>query len=318
MMTFSPAWWLPGPHAQTLWPNLLRPRPVSLIIEKERIELSDGDFVDLAWVGKNKTGPLLILLHGLEGSFGSRYIQGMMDVAESYGWRSVCVHFRSCSGELNRLPRYYHSGDTQDLASILMLLRAREPSTPFVAVGYSLGGNVLLKWLGESQEQDMLQAAVAVSVPFELHKAAQRVQHGFSRLYQWQFLKSLDKKVREKAIQQANFILPYHKKPRTMREFDGVVTAPLHGFASVDDYYARSSSRQYLQTIRVPTLLIQAKDDPFMTLDLLPMPHELSSFITFCLTEQGGHVGFVSGKNPLQPVYWLEQVIPAYFMHYLT
>jgi predicted alpha/beta-fold hydrolase len=315
--TFQPAWWLSNRHLQTLWPTFCRRAIKDLSVRRERFELADGDFLDIDWCGYNH-GPIVLILHGFEGSIASPYAKGMLQAIHANGWRGAFMHFRSCSGEHNRLPRIYHSGETTDVAAVVAELKRREPQTPIAAIGFSLGGNVLLKWLGETGQQNPLVAAAAISVPFELHKAADRINRGFSRVYQWHLLKSVRNKIKNKFDRiPTPFPLPTLKLINTLREFDDKVTAPLHGFASADDYYTQSSSRQYLKNITVPTLLLQAKDDPFMTDDLLPQPNELSKQITLELSEQGGHVGFVAGKFPWRPEYWLEQRIPAYFAGYL-
>lgn len=316
--SFKPAWWLPGPHLQTLWPTLCR-RPIkNLPIKRERFELPDGDFLDLDWVGKEKQGPIVLLLHGLEGSIQSPYAQGMLKTIYQREWRGLFMHFRGCSGEHNRLPRSYHSGETNDLAIVVEALKQREPNTILSAVGYSLGGNVLLKWLGETGKQNPLRAAVAISVPFVLKKSAERIQQGFSRLYQRYFLKCLSTRLSGKfQIQSPPISLPELSKLKTIWDFDDRVTAPLHGFEGVEDYYARSSSRQYLNAINVPTLLLQAKDDPFMTPDVIPEKHELSEHVNLEVTETGGHVGFISGVFPWRAQYWLEQRVPEYLSQFL-
>lgn len=314
---FKPAWWLTNRHCQTLWPVFCR-RLKNLPLKRERIELTDGDFIDLDWAGSGN-GPVVLILHGLEGSVQSPYARGMLQAIVQQGWRGVCMHFRSCSGERNRLPRAYHSGETHDLAEVMRQLQQRDPTTLFAAIGFSLGGNVLLKWLGEAGERSPLAAAIAVSVPFELHKAAARINNGFSRLYQWRLLHSLRKKIKWKFQQQsAPFTMPAWRKIRTLRDFDNQVTAPLHGFADAADYYMKSSSRQYLRHIKVPTLLLQAKDDPVVGNESLPEPHEMSAQVKLELSEKGGHVGFVSGDRPWQVCYWLEQRAPLFLLDYLT
>lgn len=311
---FKPAWWLRNPHLQTLWPTFCRRKIKDIPLELERFELPDGDFVDLVWVGKQKTGPLIILLHGLEGSVRSPYAQGMMNAIHQNNWRGVFMHFRGCSGHPNRLPRSYHSGETQDVSIVVNALQQREPNTLLAAVGFSLGGNVLLKWLGETENQNPLKAAVAVSVPFELHNSANRIQSGFSRLYQHHFLKCLRRRLEYKFQQHesSSFILPPLEEIKTIRDFDDKVTAPLHGFADVNDYYAKASSRQFLRKIHVPTLLLQSEDDPFMTADVIPEPHEISDKIKLEVSRHGGHVGFISGTVPWRPQYWLEERIPQF------
>jgi hypothetical protein len=313
---FRPAWWLPNAHLQTLWPTLFRPG-LKAALRRERLELPDGDFLDLDWTAGD-TGPVVVVLHGLEGSSRSPYAQGMLSALQERGWRAVLMHFRGCSGEPNRLVRWYHSGETSDLAFVIEWLRQREPEAPLAAVGYSLGGNVLLKWLGERGEQAPLAAAVAVSVPFDLKKCAIRLEKSFSCLYQWKLLRSLQRNIRRKfSLLPCPVALADLHRVKTFREFDDLVTAPLHGFASADDYYARSSSRQYLEGIRIPTLILHALDDPFMTPDAVPGSSELSPSVTLELSERGGHVGFVEGNWPWTPNHWLERRIPRYLSAYL-
>lgn len=301
---FIPAWWLPSPHLQTLWPTLARhgPRPE---LQRERLELPDGDFLDLDWTARTE-GPLVLVLHGLEGSSGSPYARGILAAIHDAGWRGVLMHFRGCSEEPNRLARSYHSGETGDLAHVLGVLKTRYPETPLAAAGYSLGGNVLLKYLGEQGERAGIRCAVAVSVPFDLGRAADRLEQGLSRLYQWHLVgklhRSLHRKLRLGRVPEryAGCV-----QLATFRAFDDQVTAPLHGFSGADDYYRRSSSRQYLKGIRVPTLILHARDDPFLPPDAIPQPRDLSPAVTLKITEKGGHVGFVSGP-PWRPVYWSE------------
>lgn len=313
--SFKPAWWLPGPHLQTLWPVLCRRKKKEIHLRRERFELPDGDFVDLDWAGD--TGPIVLVLHGLEGSIHSNYAQGILQVLVENGWRGLFMHFRGCSGEPNRLPRSYHSGETQDLAWVVGAITRREPLVPFAAIGFSLGGNVLLKWLGESGKSNPLVAAVAISVPFELNKASKRFQRGFSKVYQWHLLNCLRKRLAKKFEDRPPHIgLPPLSSLKTLWEFDEKVTAPLHGFSGAEEYYLLSSSRQFLYKIQVPTLLIQAKDDPFMTEDLIPEIKELSPQVKLELTPSGGHVGFVMGKFPWSSEYWLEQRIPDFLRNY--
>ncbi|HEU5281270.1 MAG TPA: hydrolase [Gammaproteobacteria bacterium] len=313
---FKPAWWLKNSHLQTIWPVLARKSVKNLPLERERLELPDGDFMDLDWMGRSETGqPLVIVLHGFEGSIESHYAKTMLRELRGKGWRGVFMHFRGCSGEPNRLARGYHSGETADLDFLVKVLTQREPNTPMAAIGYSLGGNVLLKWLGETSGANPLQAAIAISVPFELHKAAARIQTGFSRFYQWYFLKCLRRRLMDKfKYIQSSIDLAVLGGARTIRDFDNAYTAPLHGFQNADHYYTVSSSRQYLKNITVPTLLVHAKDDPFMTADVLPEAHELSPAVTLELSETGGHVGFVTGRYPWKPEYWLEKRVPQFLM----
>ncbi len=309
---FRPAWWLPGPHRQTLWAALAR-RPRRPATTAERLELPDGDFVDLAWAGP-AGGPIAIVLHGLEGGLRSRYAVGVLAALTAAGYRAVLMHFRGCSGVPNRRPRSYHSGDTGDFAHLLRVLAARHPDVPRVAIGFSLGGNVLLKYLGETGATAGVAAAVAVSVPFDLADAAGRLERGASRLYQWHLLRSLRARTRARARALAGRIdLDGLESLRTFRAFDDAVTAPLHGFAGVDDYYARSSSRRYLAGITRPTLILHARDDPFMTPAAIPAPHELPGAVQLEVSDAGGHAGFVGGTRPWAPDYWLERRALAYF-----
>lgn len=308
---FRPAWWCRNRHLQTLWPVLFRRRPRPAL-RRERLELPDGDYIDLDWT-LNPTGPIVILLHGLEGSSRSHYARSMLDALPRHGLRGVLMHFRGCSGQPNRLPRAYHSGDTGDLDFLVRELRRREPDAPLAAVGYSLGGNVLLKWLGEQREHAPLQAAVAVSVPFVLHESVAHMNRGFARVYQWRLLRSLKRTVHRKAPQLAPLV-PLHELERmhSFFHFDDRITGPLHGFEGAMHYYTASSSRPYLQHIRVPTLLVQSRDDPFMSDAVLPGAQELSPTTTLSLQRHGGHVGFVGGSVPWRPHYWLDDAIPAW------
>lgn len=315
MAGFEPAWWCRGPHAQTLWPHLVRRRP-QIALRRERLELPDGDFLDLDWT-RNDTGPIVVILHGLEGSSRSQYARGLLARVEAKGWRGVVVHFRGCSGEPNRLARGYHSGETGDLAWVIQQLQRREPATRMAAVGYSLGGNVLLKWLGEQGAQASLQAAVAVSVPFVLQEAADRFTRGFSRLYQWALLRSLKRNYRRKFARIASPLAVDPVRLYRFWDFDHYVTAPLHGFDSARHYYATASCRRYLRDIRVPTLLVHALDDPFMSPRVVPETSELSPQIDFELYPHGGHVGFVYGSSPWRARYWLEERIPLFLQNHL-
>lgn len=305
--SFKPAWWLKGPHLQTLWPSLLR-RKNKLALRNERLELNDGDFLDLSWVGDNN-GPIVLMLHGLNGGINSHYANGLMHAIQQRGWRGVVMHFRGCSGEPNRLARSYHSGETGDVKTVIAELIKREPHTPIFLIGYSLGGNVLLKMLGENKLPPSVKAAVAVSVPFELAKTADHLNKGFSKIYQWRL-------VRELVRMHFNKFNVKHGKLHTFWQFDNTVTAPLHGFASAMDYYTQSSSKQYLHQIQLPTLIIHAQNDPFTTQCALPTKDDVSKLVELEFTADGGHVGFVTGKYPWRPTYWLEQRILQYFAKY--
>ncbi len=281
-------------------------------LDRERIELPDGDFIDLDWTRKNG-GATVLILHGLEGSYESAYARGLLAALERAGYRAVVINFRGCSGVPNRLDRNYHSGDTADAAYIAALIEQRSGQPPFAAVGYSLGGNVLLKWLGELGAQARLTTAVAVSVPFDLGACATRLDQGFSRLYQWILVRSMKRKFQAKfRARPAPFELEDFNGLKTFWSYDDAVTAPLHGFKDVHDYYASSSSRQYLGRIDVPTLILHAKNDPFVPASAIPTAQELGAKVSVELCNGGGHVGFVSGWLPGRYTYWLEHRIVAH------
>ena len=305
---FKAPWWLRGAHRQTVWSTLTRRYP-ALETRRERLELSDGDFLDLAWAGGER-GPIVLVLHGLEGSIESPYARGLLQEVVKRGWRGVLMHFRGCSGTPNRKKRAYHSGETGDLAQVMEHLQEQTPDSPVVAVGYSLGGNVLLKWLGETGQDNVLRCAVGVSVPYDLEACSRRMSEGWSRVYQEHLLRALKVSyARKRPLEEV-------KQLRTIRAWDEKVTAPLHGFASAEDYYSRCSSRQFLKQIAVPTLLLHARDDPFMTPSVVPSHRELSESVSIEVSQRGGHVGFVEG-HPWKPTFWLETRIPAFLEKYI-
>ncbi|MEE8388717.1 MAG: hydrolase [Acidiferrobacterales bacterium] len=306
---FKPAWWCRNPHLQTLWPLAVKPPHPKL--NRERIELPDGDFIDLDWT-TNKNDPVVLVIHGLEGSAHSHYARRILHTLPDKGYRGVLMHFRGSSGEPNRLPRAYHSGETGDLNYIFDLLSDRHESLHAI-IAYSLGGNVLLKWLGEKQNKTLDIKAIAVSVPFVLSELADHMNKGFPRVYQRYLVKSLHKTFEAKSrIVDLHLTTEQIEKLRSFWEFDDKVTARLHGFTGAKDYYNKSSSRQFLIRINTPTLVIQAKDDPFMSSNVIPDAHELSDSVTLELTEHGGHVGFISGGTPRRPQFWIEDRIIKY------
>lgn len=307
---FVPAWWLKGPHLQTLWPVLFRWRPKPPL-QRERVELPDGDFVDIDWSGRGER--LALILHGLEGSSDSHYARGLLGALSRRGFRAGVFHFRGCSGPLNRLARNYHSGDTADLSYVAARIIERRKGKPISLIGFSLGGNVLLKWLAETGDDAPVNAAVAVSVPFSLADVASRLERGASRLYQRRLVSALKRKMRRKLASRPlpPGVLDF-AADRTFRQFDDHVTAPLHGFADADDYYRRASCAPMLHRVRRPTLVIHALDDPFMTPAVVPEAAALSPQIRLELSPRGGHVGFVAGRLPGRPRYWLEERIPRF------
>lgn len=312
-------------HVQTLLPRF-RPTP-RLALRVERLELPDGDFVDLGWcedgsesrlkalLQGQSTAPLAVLLHGLTGGFDSKYARGTALRLLRQGWRVVILQFRGAGPEPNRLPRHYHQGDTEDLRQLLALLRAREPQTPLFTVGWSLGANVMLKYLGEDGARTPVSAAVAVCAPFQLRPCAERLRTGFSRLYQRHLLGELQRMIQRKHEKVPLPIdLDKVARARDFFDFDSAATAVLNGFRDAEDYYARSSSAHYLGGITVPVLAIHAKDDPFMTPEIVPDAAQLPPSMTLELCEYGGHVGFCAAGPKLAPHWWLEDRIPEFLL----
>lgn len=318
---FIPAWWLPNSHIQTIYPRFANRAPADIDF-MERFELSDGDFIDLAWAvrGLSVDAPLVILLHGLGGGLQSTYVAGLLRSFNVAGFRAVLMHFRGASDEPNRHPRAYHSGETADLNELLEKLNQREPLTQKAVVGISLGGNVLLKWLGEQGRQSLIQAAVAVSVPFQLAKVAERMNQGFSRVYQAHLLNKL-RTVFLNKLDTVNREMPLSKEDlmsiKTMFEFDERITAPLHGFKNAAAYYQEASAIHYLTGIATPTLVIHALDDPFMVPDVVPGEALLSQDVLLEWSMKGGHVGFIAGEHFRKPIYWIEQRISLFLRDYL-
>lgn len=312
---YRAAWWLPGAHAQTLWGKLVRSQPPAPV-RLERWSTPDGDFLDLqriaAPAGAPDTPPHLLLLHGLEGTIRSHYAQALLHAAARRGWSADLLVWRSCGSEPNRARRFYHSGDTGDLALVAERLVSENPGRKLGIAGVSLGGNVLLKFLGERGPAlpGSLVGAVAVSVPFDLARGSDHFNRGFSRMYQRYFLESLRRKVLAKRDRYPDFPAPERIAAlRTLRDFDDLLTAPLHGFADASDYYARSSAIHFLVGIRVPTLLLNARDDPFLprcVLDDVSRIAAANPLLTVEFPARGGHAGFVGGRNPFRPVYYLE------------
>jgi predicted alpha/beta-fold hydrolase len=301
MDAYQGPWWLPGGHAQTIYPYLfLRAAPLGY--RRERVETPDGDFVDFDWTG-GEAGPVLVLFHGLEGSSRSHYATAILAAAIARGWRGVVPHWRGCSGEPNRLSRAYHSGDHAEAAWMMETIRSRIGSEPAFAVGVSLGGSVLLNWLGRGGGAT-LAAAATVSAPIDLPAAGDALDRGLNRIYARNFLRTLVPKAAAKGQCDGPI--------GTMRTFDDLVTAPLHGFKGVDDYWSRASSKPWLKGIVVPTLVLNAKSDPFVPGDSLPGPNDVSGAVTLEQPSRGGHVGFARGPFPGR-LDWLCQRILGFF-----
>jgi len=306
-------WWLPGPHLQTIYPTLaLRPQPPRY--RRETWDSPDGDFIDVDWVDGPEGAPLVVLFHGLEGSSRSPYAAALMQAVRARGWRGAVPHFRGCGGRPNRLARAYHSGDADEID--WMLRRARtSTSGPLHAAGVSLGGNALLKWLARERDphDPGLAAAAAICPPLDLVAAGAALRRGFNRLYTWQFLRTLKPKTLAKCNQHPGMFDPQRiASARDFDTFDDAYTAPAHGFAGVEDYWRRASSKPVLDRIRIPTLVISARNDPFLPARHLPARTAVSSCVTLEQPASGGHVGFVSGPFPGH-LRWLPERLLAFF-----
>ncbi|HKF43206.1 MAG TPA: alpha/beta fold hydrolase [Thermoanaerobaculia bacterium] len=315
---FRPAWWLPGPHLQTVWGRLARSTR-QVPFRREVLETPDGDELVLDHLEGPPGSPRLLFLHGLEGSSHSVYAQGLLAEAARRGWRGTAVNFRSCARDPKRLsrtlpnrrPRLYHSGETSDFGFAVETMWRREPSARHVAAGASLGGNVLLKWLGENPGQRMIASAAAISTPYDLAAGSKHLERRMGRLYVRGLLATLRKKAVEAARRfpeaAARIDVERARRARTFQEFDDAATAPLHGFASAEEYYAKSSSIGYLGAIRTPTLCLSAQDDPFLPAEVLARAKAAASpSVRFVTTVRGGHVGFVSSGRQR---YWAEKVV---------
>lgn len=320
MMTqhFSPPWWAKNPHLQTILPVFTKVESPAL--SRQRLELTDGDFIDLDWLGDPfNASSIVVILHGLEGSSDSHYVRRLLRDCHRIGLCAVVHHHRGCSGEANRLARSYHSGDTQDISHTLQYLQQNFPRATLHAVGYSLGGNVLVKYLGELQASSAIDRAVVISAPLQLLACAKRLESGFSTLYQWHLVKQLRQKLIDK-LNHRTIVGQVSIKPeqvsslKTFFQFDDQVTAPLHGFEGADDYYAKASGLGYLAKIKRPTLVIHAADDPFMNADVIPSTSLLCNDVMYELHQHGGHVGFIDGGTLFKPRFYLEQRIIHFLM----
>ncbi|MEP7302556.1 MAG: alpha/beta fold hydrolase [Caldimonas sp.] len=295
--------WLPGGHLQTIWPVFFSRRHAGAapVFRRERWTTPDRDFVDVDWLGDDPDAPLLVLFHGLEGSSASHYAQAFAAEARRRGWRFAIPHFRGCSGELNLAPRAYHSGDWEEVAWLLARFRALQRG-PIVATGVSLGGNALLRYAEEAGESagTTLRALAAVSAPLDLNAGADAIGRGFGRqVYTRMFLRSMKPKALRKLVQHPGLFDPARlRRARDLREFDDVFTAPLHGFRDVADYYARGSAKPRLAQIRIPALVLNARNDPFLSAAALPGAGEVGRRVTLWQPAHGGHVGFAAGAWP--------------------
>jgi predicted alpha/beta-fold hydrolase len=315
----EPGWWIRGPHLQTMWARLARSRHL-IGFEREILETPDGDELVLDHVVGPPSAPRVLLLHGTEGSAYSLHTQGLAVLVAEAGWRGTVLNFRSCARDprnirvrlRNRRPRLYHAADTADLDLVVRTLRAREPDRPLYAIGFSLGGGVLLKWLGEQADPRALGAAAAISVPYDLAASARFLERRSAGFYVWNFMR----RIRPKALdvlarfpsETSHVDAERVRRARTIREFDDSATAPLHGFRDADHYYEQASTLPQLPHVRVPTLCISGRDDPFYPGDAIdPARAVASDAVKFVVTPWGGHTGFVTGRWPWRPIYWAEE-----------
>jgi len=319
--TFRPLAGMSNAHLQTILPRLVR-RRIALQPHWQRLTLPDSDFVDLAWSedpAQASHKPRVVLFHGLEGSFHSPYAHGLLQACRQRGWLGVVMHFRGCGGEPNRLERIYHSGETEDASYFLRWLRETWGTVATAAVGFSLGGNMLGCLMGQQGDSCLLDAGVIVSAPLMLEPCSQRLEQGFSRVYQ-RYLLNLLKQNATRKLHAWPGTLPVDltqlKALKRLREFDDAITARAHGFMDATDYYRRCSALPLLSGVRKPLLIIHAKDDPFMTDEVIPATERLPDCVTYQLTQHGGHVGFVGGTLR-RPQMWLEQRIPQWLSTWL-
>ncbi len=304
-------WWLTrgigniGGHWQTVYPFVFD-RPAIPLYTRERWNSTpngkpDGDFIDVDRIDGPLDKPMGVAFHGLDGSSKSIYALNLMNETARRGWRGLVPHFRGCSGEINRLPRAYHSGDAAEIDWILRRAKAEAPDQPLFVAAVSLGGNATLKWLGEqgSEAEKIAAAVVGISAPLDLMASGAVLEHGFCKLYTYRFLRTMKKTSMAKLAQHPGiFRKDVMVRARTLREFDNEVTAPLHGYRDTDDYWTRASAKPGLIDVKVRTLVLNAKNDPFLPASALPKPHEVSPQVTLEFPEDGGNVGFLSGPFP--------------------
>jgi uncharacterized protein len=338
-LNYVAPWWLPGGNLQTIWPALYARRGfgVEPVYRRERWATPDGDFLDVDWLEEDGAGharggparrpartpvtsrsaPLLVLFHGLEGSSRSHYAQAFADFARELGLAYAVPHFRGCSGELNQAPRAYHSGDHEEIGWILERLRAQHTG-PLIAAGVSLGGNALMRWAAEAGTgaARTADAVAAVCSPIDLAAGSIAIGRGFNRLvYTGMFLRSMKPKALAKLKQHPGlFDASRLMAARDLYEFDDIFTAPVHGFRSADDYYARASAKPHLHRIRIPALVLNALNDPFVPASSLPAAREVGPCVTLWQPAQGGHVGFPDGRLPGH-VRRMPQEVGAWLLH---
>jgi uncharacterized protein len=316
-------WWLgrgaTGAHLQTVYPALFGSKP-QISYTRERWDSApngkpDGDFVDIDRIRNTVAAhskPMLVVFHGLEGHSQSPYALNLMHEAKLRGWRGMVAHFRGCSGEINRLPRAYHSGDAAEIEWIVKRAKREAPSQPLYVAGISLGGNATMKWLGEvgTEAANIVTAAAAISAPLDLMAAGNALERGFCKIYTKNFLITMKRKSLEKlALHPGIFPREVAERARTLREFDNHITAPLHGYRDTDDYWTRASAKPGLGNVAVPSLVLNARNDPFLPASALPQPSDVSRYVTLDQPAEGGHVGFLSGNFPGHGRWMSERVM---------
>ncbi|MES2105956.1 MAG: alpha/beta fold hydrolase [Pseudomonadota bacterium] len=313
-MNYQAPRWLPTGHLQTIYPALFIRKP-EVNFRRERWDTPDGDFIDVDFVDGQPGQPFVVLFHGLEGSSDSHYARALMAMLQERGWSGAVPHFRGCSGELNNAPRFYHSGDAQEIDWIIRRLhlgyRSNHPHGKFFASGVSLGGNAMLRWIGESQHQaEIIEAAVSISAPLDLAQGGASLSRGINMLYTRMFLQTLKPKCLQKLEQFPGlFDREALIRAKDLYEFDNVITAPLHGYRNTEDYWDRASAKHILTDITVPTLVLNAQNDPFLPGEHLP--RKASAAVILEYPEGGGHVGFAAGAVP-GSIDWL----PSKMLHF--
>lgn len=315
-MNFLPAWWIRGAHAQTIWGRLTRSRR-AVPLRRRVLRTPDDDDLVVDFLDGQRLR--FVLLHGLEGSSNSVYIQGLLAVIARHGFAAAAMNFRSCARDparlsrmlINRRPRLYHSGETEDFD---FLVHTLPPDLPLAAIGVSLGGNALLKWLGEHPDQTLIRAAAAMSVPFDLAAGSKHLEAGAGPLYVARFLRTMRPKSAS-VVERfgAQIDLDAVRRARSFRDFDNASTAPLHGFRDADDYYERASSLRYIHNITTPVLCINAEDDPFLPREALRAAQaKASPSVEFITPRFGGHTGFIAGALPWRAQYWAEELMVSW------
>lgn len=314
---FPAPWWLRNGHAQTLWAGLLRTAP-EVPLSTTVLNLPDGDTLHLVW-GPPASGPVVVILHGLGGCARSPYVLGLLDGLARYGMQGVVMQFRGAGEHLNRHPRFFHAGEIGDLETTVRHVRATLPGRRLGVVGFSMGGIITLNWLGYYGVHAAADMAVTVSTPLQLGPCADYLASGVRRVYDRHLVRGLRQLVRRKQAQQP---LPLSSdalgRARSLRQFDEYVTGPVHGFTGAEDYYSRCSPFQRLSAIQVPTRMLHALDDPFIPTSTLPPAAQLPASVSMEWSAEGGHVGFVTGRHPWRPRYWLDETVPTMLWQGLT